>query len=47
MLIIFNEVDMSVIMELCKECKDVFEKKYDVCFGFMLFFIKVVVVVLK
>lgn len=48
MLIIFNEVNMKLIMDLCLKYKDLFEKKYNgVCLGFMFFFVKVVIEVLK
>lgn len=36
----FNEVDMSAVMALRSQYKDVFEKKYGVKLGFMSFFIK-------
>ena len=35
----FNEVDMSALMQLRSEYKDLFEKKYDVRLGFMSFFV--------
>lgn len=47
MLIIFNEVNMELVMMMCKNYKDMFEKVYGYCFGFMFFFVRVVVEVLK
>ena len=47
MLTTFNEVDMSAVMELRKEYKDMFEKKHGVKLGFMSFFVKAVVQALK
>ncbi|PQO21864.1 dihydrolipoyllysine-residue succinyltransferase, partial [Rhodobacteraceae bacterium WD3A24] len=40
MLTTYNEVDMSAVMDLRKEYKDLFEKKHGVKLGFMSFFIK-------
>ncbi len=40
MLTTYNEVDMSTIMALRNEYKDVFEKKHGVKLGFMSFFVK-------
>lgn len=40
MLTTFNEVDMSAVMALRKEYKDLFEKKHGVRLGFMGFFVK-------
>ena len=40
MLTTFNEVDMSAVMELRKQYKDLFEKKHGVKLGFMSFFVK-------
>lgn len=40
MLTTYNEVDMSGIMELRNEYKDMFEKKHGVKLGFMSFFVK-------
>lgn len=40
MLTTYNEVDMSAIMGLRNEYKDVFEKKHKVKLGFMSFFVK-------
>ena len=36
----FNEVDMSTLMQLRSEYKDLFEKKYGVRLGFMSFFVR-------
>lgn len=43
----FNEVDMSAVMKLRSQYKDLFEKKYGVRLGFMGFFVKAVVSALK
>jgi 2-oxoglutarate dehydrogenase E2 component (dihydrolipoamide succinyltransferase) len=43
----FNEVDMSAIMAIRAEYKDVFEKKHGVKLGFMSLFVKAVVAALK
>ena len=43
----FNEVDMSAIMALRSEYKEVFEKKHSVKLGFMSFFVKACIVALK
>ena len=40
MLTTYNEVDMSAIMALRNEYKDMFEKKHGVKLGFMSFFVK-------
>ncbi len=40
MLTTFNEVDMSALMQLRREYKEVFEKKYAAKLGFMSFFVK-------
>lgn len=40
MLTTYNEVDMSAIMALRNEYKDLFEKKHKVKLGFMSFFVK-------
>ncbi|MCF3974087.1 2-oxoglutarate dehydrogenase complex dihydrolipoyllysine-residue succinyltransferase [Paracoccus salsus] len=40
MLTTYNEADMSAIMQLRNEYKDVFEKKHKVKLGFMSFFVK-------
>ena len=42
----FNEVDMSALMQLRSEYKDLFEKKYDVRLGFMSFFVRACVTAL-
>jgi 2-oxoglutarate dehydrogenase E2 component (dihydrolipoamide succinyltransferase) len=47
MLTTFNEVDMSAVMALRGQYKDVFEKKHGVKLGFMSFFTKAVVAALK
>ena len=47
MLTTFNDVDMSAVMELRKDYKDVFEKKHGVKLGFMGFFTKACVHALK
>jgi 2-oxoglutarate dehydrogenase E2 component (dihydrolipoamide succinyltransferase) len=47
MLTTFNEVDMSHIMALRAQYKDVFEKKYGIKLGFMGFFTKACVQALK
>jgi 2-oxoglutarate dehydrogenase E2 component (dihydrolipoamide succinyltransferase) len=47
MLTTFNEVDMSAVMALRNQYKDVFEKKHGVKLGFMSFFTKAVVAALK
>lgn len=39
----FSEADMSAVMNLRKEFRDVFEKKHGVRLGFMSFFIKAVI----
>ncbi|WP_372838425.1 2-oxoglutarate dehydrogenase complex dihydrolipoyllysine-residue succinyltransferase [Phaeovulum sp.] len=40
MLTTYNEVDMSAVMSLRNEYKDIFEKKHGVKLGFMSFFVK-------
>ncbi len=40
MLTTFNDVDMSAVMQLRKDYKDIFEKKHGVRLGFMGFFVK-------
>jgi 2-oxoglutarate dehydrogenase E2 component (dihydrolipoamide succinyltransferase) len=40
MLTTFNEVDMSTVMALRNQYKDIFEKKHGVKLGFMSFFVK-------
>src|SRR5260370_21285909 len=47
MLTTFNEVDMSHIMAMRAQYKDVFEKKYGIKLGFMGFFTKACVQALK
>jgi 2-oxoglutarate dehydrogenase E2 component (dihydrolipoamide succinyltransferase) len=47
MLTTFNEVDMSAIMDLRKQRKDLFFEKHGVRLGFMSFFTKAVVSALK
>ncbi|WP_369062538.1 2-oxoglutarate dehydrogenase complex dihydrolipoyllysine-residue succinyltransferase [Caulobacter sp. 73W] len=47
MLTTFNEVDMTAVMALRGQYKDVFEKRHGVKLGFMSFFTKAVVAALK
>ena len=47
MLTTFNEVDMSAVMAVRAQYKDVFEKRHGVKLGFMSFFVKAVVHALK
>ncbi len=47
MLTTFNEVDMTTLMELRAQYKDVFEKKHGIKLGFMGFFVKAVTTALK
>ena len=47
MLTTFNDVDMSAVMDLRSQYKDVFEKKHGVKLGFMGFFSKAVIQALK
>jgi len=47
MLTTFNEVDMSAIMKLRTEYRDLFEKKHGVKLGFMGFFVKAAIQALK
>ena len=47
MLTTFNEVDMSSVMGLRNQFKDVFEKKHGVKLGFMGFFTRAVIQALK
>ena len=47
MLTTFNEVDMSAVMELRTEYRELFEKKHGVKLGFMGFFVKACVQALK
>ncbi len=43
----FNEADMSAIMALRSEYKEIFEKKHGVKLGFMSFFVKACIIALK
>ena len=47
MLTTFNEVDMTAVMALRAQYKDVFEKRHGVKLGFMSFFVKACVEALK
>ncbi len=47
MLTTFNEVDMSTVMDVRKQYKDLFEKKHGVKLGFMGFFVKACIHALK
>jgi 2-oxoglutarate dehydrogenase E2 component (dihydrolipoamide succinyltransferase) len=47
MLTTFNEVDMSAVMGLRSQYKDVFEKRHGVKLGFMSFFVKACIAALK
>ncbi len=47
MLTTFNEVDMTAVMALRKEYRDLFEKKHGIKLGFMGFFVKACVQALK
>ena len=47
MLTTFNEVDMSAVMALRNQYKDMFEKKHGVKLGFMGFFVRACVQALK
>jgi 2-oxoglutarate dehydrogenase E2 component (dihydrolipoamide succinyltransferase) len=47
MLTTFNEVDMTAVMALRNQYKDIFEKKHGVKLGFMSFFVKASVQALK
>ena len=47
MLTTFNDVDMTAVMELRKQYKDLFEKKHGIKLGFMSFFVKACVHALK
>ncbi|HZT46951.1 MAG TPA: 2-oxoglutarate dehydrogenase complex dihydrolipoyllysine-residue succinyltransferase, partial [Hyphomicrobiaceae bacterium] len=47
MLTTFNDVDMSAIMKLRAEYKDLFEKRHGVRLGFMGFFVKASIQALK
>ncbi len=47
MLTTFNDVDMSAVIELRKQYKDLFEKKHGIKLGFMSLFVKACVHALK
>jgi len=47
MLTTFNDVDMTAVMDLRKEYKELFEKKHGVKLGFMSFFVKACVHALR
>ncbi|HLK24024.1 MAG TPA: 2-oxoglutarate dehydrogenase complex dihydrolipoyllysine-residue succinyltransferase [Caulobacteraceae bacterium] len=47
MLTTFNEVDMSAVMGLRNQYKDVFEQRHGVRLGFMSFFVKAAIAALK
>ena len=47
MLTTFNEVDMTAVMAMRNQYKDVFEKKHGVKLGFMSFFVKACIQALK
>jgi len=47
MLTTFNEVDMSAVMQLRNQYKDLFEKKHGVKLGFMGFFVRACIQALK
>jgi 2-oxoglutarate dehydrogenase E2 component (dihydrolipoamide succinyltransferase) len=47
MLTTFNEVDMTAVMEIRNQYKDVFEKRHGVRLGFMSFFVKACVFALR
>lgn len=47
MLTTFNEVNMTGILELRKQYKELFQEKYDVRLGFMSFFVKAVTIAVK
>jgi len=47
MLTTFNEVDMTAVMALRNQYKDVFEKKHGVKLGFMSFFVRACIAALK
>lgn len=47
MLTTFNEVDMSAVMQIRKQYKDVFKEKHGIGLGFMSFFTKAVCEALK
>ncbi len=47
MLTTFNEVDMSAVIQLRKQYKDLFEKKHGIKLGFMGFFVQACIQALK
>ena len=47
MLTTFNEVDMTAVMALRNQYKDLFEKKHGVKLGFMGFFVRACIAALK
>ncbi|HEX7038749.1 MAG TPA: 2-oxoglutarate dehydrogenase complex dihydrolipoyllysine-residue succinyltransferase [Trueperaceae bacterium] len=47
LLTTFNEIDMTAVIELRKEYREAFEKRYEVRLGFMSFFVKAVIDALK
>jgi 2-oxoglutarate dehydrogenase E2 component (dihydrolipoamide succinyltransferase) len=47
MLTTFNEADMSAVIAVRKQYRDIFEKKHGVKLGFMSFFVKAAIVALK
>jgi 2-oxoglutarate dehydrogenase E2 component (dihydrolipoamide succinyltransferase) len=47
MLTTFNEVDMSAVMKLRSQYKDIFERKHGVKLGFMSFFVRSTIQALK
>ena len=47
MLTTFNDVDMTAVMDVRKQYKDLFEKKHGIKLGFMSFFVKACVHALK
>jgi 2-oxoglutarate dehydrogenase E2 component (dihydrolipoamide succinyltransferase) len=47
LLTTFNELDMSAVMDLRKQYRDAFEKRYGTKLGFMSFFVKAVVEALQ
>ena len=47
MLTTFNDVDMTAVMDLRKDYKELFEKKHGIKLGFMSFFVKACVHALK
>ncbi|MEX0809494.1 MAG: 2-oxoglutarate dehydrogenase complex dihydrolipoyllysine-residue succinyltransferase [Dongiaceae bacterium] len=47
MLTTFNEADMSAVIAVRKQYRDIFEKKHGIKLGFMSFFVKAAIVALK